>query len=165
MLAAALQLQHQRGDVVARLDLAGNAPDLLWCLRLEVLQERAQIHSSGPSHSVSMVPTPLASACAWIHAPRTISLMAKPRCQKMMRSSTFSRPGRAPCTISPISACTCSRRSVPLAMRGWSWPRSEEHTSELQSRGHLVCRLLLEKKKKTHFLLILLKNKKKIKDT
>src|SRR5690625_6589284 len=30
--------------------------------------------------------------------------------------------------------------------------RSEEHTSELQSRGHLVCRLLLEKKnKKTYF--------------
>src|SRR2546422_11254880 len=29
-----------------------------------------------------------------------------------------------------------------------SWMRSEEHTSELQSRLHLVCRLLLEKKKK-----------------
>src|SRR2546429_9992065 len=28
-------------------------------------------------------------------------------------------------------------------------PRSEEHTSELQSRLHLVCRLLLEKKKRT----------------
>src|SRR5690625_5774453 len=28
--------------------------------------------------------------------------------------------------------------------------RSEEHTSELQSRGHLVCRLLLEKKKEHH---------------
>src|SRR5690625_6287669 len=28
--------------------------------------------------------------------------------------------------------------------------RSEEHTSELQSRGHLVCRLLLEKKKEEH---------------
>src|SRR5690554_7147117 len=28
------------------------------------------------------------------------------------------------------------------------WDRSEEHTSELQSRPHLVCRLLLEKKKK-----------------
>src|SRR5439155_22664463 len=28
------------------------------------------------------------------------------------------------------------------------YDRSEEHTSELQSRGHLVCRLLLEKKKK-----------------
>src|SRR5437870_8110814 len=29
--------------------------------------------------------------------------------------------------------------------------RSEEHTSELQSRGHLVCRLLLEKKKKKDY--------------
>src|SRR3712207_6916697 len=29
------------------------------------------------------------------------------------------------------------------------WLRSEEHTSELQSRQYLVCRLLLEKKKKT----------------
>src|SRR5690625_6938417 len=28
--------------------------------------------------------------------------------------------------------------------------RSEEHTSELQSRGHLVCRLLLEKKNQGH---------------
>src|SRR5690554_7154192 len=28
------------------------------------------------------------------------------------------------------------------------WNRSEEHTSELQSRPHLVCRLLLEKKKR-----------------
>src|SRR5690625_4565695 len=45
------------------------------------------------------------------------------------------------------------------ALRGGSCPghplagdahhRSEEHTSELQSRGHLVCRLLLEKKKTT----------------
>src|SRR3712207_7984544 len=29
----------------------------------------------------------------------------------------------------------------------WTQPRSEEHTSELQSRQYLVCRLLLEKKK------------------
>src|SRR5690625_6472055 len=34
------------------------------------------------------------------------------------------------------------------SVRTWQIvPRSEEHTSELQSRGHLVCRLLLEKKK------------------
>src|SRR5437870_9577417 len=32
--------------------------------------------------------------------------------------------------------------------------RSEEHTSELQSRGHLVCRLLLEKKKKMWIVLV-----------
>src|SRR3712207_7767902 len=30
------------------------------------------------------------------------------------------------------------------------WTRSEEHTSELQSRQYLVCRLLLEKKKRMH---------------
>src|SRR5690625_6844870 len=34
-----------------------------------------------------------------------------------------------------------------LEWEGQSW-RSEEHTSELQSRGHLVCRLLLEKQNK-----------------
>src|SRR3712207_8241543 len=32
-------------------------------------------------------------------------------------------------------------------------PRSEEHTSELQSRQYIVCRLLLEKKKKTLYIL------------
>src|SRR3989442_10496262 len=37
----------------------------------------------------------------------------------------------------------------PTSVDGRSGPsRSEEHTSELQSRPHLVCRLLLEKKKK-----------------
>src|SRR5690625_7049558 len=35
----------------------------------------------------------------------------------------------------------------PLAAATSAGARSEEHTSELQSRGHLVCRLLLEKKK------------------
>src|SRR5439155_5360012 len=44
------------------------------------------------------------------------------------------------------------RALAPLPNTPWSWTgvcrrRSEEHTSELQSRGHLVCRLLLEKKK------------------
>src|SRR5437870_13842451 len=38
------------------------------------------------------------------------------------------------------SSCVNTRRRVRRT-------RSEEHTSELQSRGHLVCRLLLEKKK------------------
>src|SRR5207244_8932702 len=41
-----------------------------------------------------------------------------------------------------------------LFVFAWGIPqrkrRSEEHTSELQSPDHLVCRLLLEKKKKTH---------------
>src|SRR5450432_4633251 len=40
-------------------------------------------------------------------------------------------------------------------------PRSEEHTSELQSRSDLVCRLLLEKKKKNKIHLYFYKKKKK----
>src|SRR3712207_7656255 len=41
-----------------------------------------------------------------------------------------------------------------LAERGRRVDRSEEHTSELQSRQYLVCRLLLEKKKKTKYIRI-----------
>src|SRR5690625_6925551 len=40
------------------------------------------------------------------------------------------------------------RIRFPTNSPGSIGQRSEEHTSELQSRGHLVCRLLLEKKKK-----------------
>src|SRR5207253_11381406 len=32
-----------------------------------------------------------------------------------------------------------------VGLDSWFWLRSEEHASELQSRGHLVCRLLLDK--------------------
>src|SRR5437899_8145157 len=38
-------------------------------------------------------------------------------------------------------------RRAGRGLRGGRWARSEEHTSELQSLRHLVCRLLLEKKK------------------
>src|SRR5690606_41307953 len=41
------------------------------------------------------------------------------------------------------------RRPMSLSFHAWLRPRSEEHTSELQSRENLVCRLLLEKKKPT----------------
>src|SRR5699024_12067431 len=46
------------------------------------------------------------------------------------------------------AACPTACRAEGLARRASSLdPRSEEHTSELQSRFDLVCRLLLEKKK------------------
>src|SRR5690625_6153060 len=45
----------------------------------------------------------------------------------------------------PISSATAITIAVAARLRS---TRSEEHTSELQSRGHLVCRLLLEKKNK-----------------
>src|SRR5258708_24515064 len=44
------------------------------------------------------------------------------------------------------SSCLPPRSTSP----DFSAPRSEEHTSELQSPDHLVCRLLLEKKKNNH---------------
>src|SRR2546430_12246646 len=58
----------------------------------------------------------------------------------------------ARCAISvrPIasSGTPSARHSVPFAVHTAGGDRSEEHTSELQSQSNLVCRLLLEKKKK-----------------
>src|SRR3989442_11807931 len=56
-----------------------------------------------------------------------------------------------------LGACTDCRRFWALHRagrideKGIEEVRSEEHTSELQSRPHLVCRLLLEKKKKIQY--------------
>src|SRR5437660_4240729 len=47
-----------------------------------------------------------------------------------------------------LLATFIKRQSSDFAVTNKRVMRSEEHTSELQSRGHLVCRLLLEKKKK-----------------
>src|SRR2546429_4436636 len=67
----------------------------------------------------------------------------------LFRSSASEMPG-----IRPASKLKRLRLVGMFAMGGaWIWisairaNRSEEHTSELQSRLHLVCRLLLEKKK------------------
>src|SRR5207253_11236963 len=52
-----------------------------------------------------------------------------------------------------ISAMLYLVKCIPLVRQAgalFPW-KSEEHTSELQSRGHLVCRLLLEKKKKIQY--------------
>src|SRR5690625_5916705 len=59
-----------------------------------------------------------------------------------VQSDDHSVLAAAPSAAAPSAAAT----SAPPQRPG---ERSEEHTSELQSRGHLVCRLLLEKKKKT----------------
>src|SRR5437667_8225318 len=60
------------------------------------------------------------------------------------------RPPRPPASRGPRGAARGSRRAAPGGPpRGSApGPRSEEHTSELQSHHDLVCRLLLEKKKK-----------------
>src|SRR2546430_12275279 len=48
----------------------------------------------------------------------------------------------------PSSGCGFSLRRCSISGEGSIERRSEEHTSELQSQSNLVCRLLLEKKKK-----------------
>src|SRR5215203_4746355 len=66
------------------------------------------------------------------------------------------RPPRS--TLFPYTTLFRSRARQPLGGQGLhrerhaQAPRSEEHTSELQSRQYLVCRLLLEKKKKSNRL-------------
>src|SRR5437899_4923514 len=61
--------------------------------------------------------------------------------------SLLQRPIEA--RIRPAAAVRdCSRPPGGSGTRCQRAPRSEEHTSELQSLRHLVCRLLLEKKKK-----------------
>src|SRR6266508_2483976 len=60
--------------------------------------------------------------------------------------------------LSTIVICPTSRSTPPasfhpeVSIDEEPTRRSEEHTSELQSRGHLVCRLLLEKKKNDRIL-------------
>src|SRR3712207_7746945 len=63
---------------------------------------------------------------------------------------TIEAPGRVkPCDSFMLYAqTTSSSPAASSSIHAMTNPRSEEHTSELQSRQYLVCRLLLEKKKK-----------------
>src|SRR5207253_7456447 len=73
-----------------------------------------------------------------------LSLLPTPPTSTLFPYTTLFRSGPP----SPARASTAARGCACRSRQ--AHPRSEEHTSELQSRGHLVCRLLLEKKKKSH---------------
>src|SRR5437016_10763914 len=60
--------------------------------------------------------------------------------------SVIGRPSRSRKTTGISHSCFVLRTEIPASEYDTS-PRSEEHTSELQSLTNLVCRLLLEKKK------------------
>src|SRR5258708_30021865 len=62
------------------------------------------------------------------------------------RSPVFTGAPRTHPRLAPRSASPRQLPSFDIDRPAWR-PRSEEHTSELQSPDHLVCRLLLEKKK------------------
>src|SRR3712207_8556425 len=63
--------------------------------------------------------------------PYTTLFRSIRRCARRRRCASRSRRSSSTCPRDPTAPCPC---------------RSEEHTSELQSRQYLVCRLLLEKK-------------------
>src|SRR5262245_65019888 len=83
-------------------------------------------------------PTACANALG-TYGPRGLALVAK----------------TAPCAAVNRRGCKLSRSvgcgpDGPVARNRAQQSRSEEHTSELQSLRHLVCRLLLEKKNEVH---------------
>src|SRR2546422_4655755 len=91
-------------------------------------------------------------------------MIRRPPRSTLFPYTTLFRSGRArPVTATaglPVARATRLAGYLFALAAGATWgttgplsaalARSEEHTSELQSRLHLVCRLLLEKKKKTH---------------
>src|SRR5258707_8429515 len=74
-----------------------------------------------------------------LHDPRMVGeseIVVAAECEDLLPVDNDSRPLRA------LADKATAAQTAPLELR------SEEHTSELQSRQYLVCRLLLEKKKK-----------------
>src|SRR5205814_10003762 len=84
--------------------------------------------------------------CGRAHLSATVCPRARPR--RTAKPTPLQYPGRI-CAARRrrAEAGTERRRAVHTVWPGPLVHRSEEHTSELQSLRHLVCRLLLEKKK------------------
>src|SRR2546422_8415278 len=76
--------------------------------------------------------------CVPAVAPRPVR-----ECDLLVTDPGAVRPHMITGVLGPLSSLVPGRFNSAISIR-----RSEEHTSELQSRLHLVCRLLLEKKKK-----------------
>src|SRR5207302_11155959 len=106
--------------------------------------------------NVVLLPRHIAPLFYFIIAPPPISTLFP--YTTLFRSQSYSaRRIPPPADPKPARSCGTARTIRPrhqlirAAMKKRrSRPRSEEHTSELQSRENLVCRLLLEKKKKKH---------------
>src|SRR5439155_21018851 len=88
------------------------------------------------------------------HTPLTLPLLLslmirRPPTPTLFPYTTLFRSNRRrPLCFGRVGGSRCSfAASVLEFLAAVAERRSEEHTSELQSRGHLVCRLLLEKKK------------------
>src|SRR5689334_23482901 len=72
-------------------------------------------------------------------------MIRRPPRSTLFPYTTLFRSSTARCARSSRRATSRTRRASPVRGCSSSRCRSEEHTSELQSQFHLVCRLLLEK--------------------
>src|SRR5438067_8551454 len=79
-------------------------------------------------------------------------MLRRPPRSTLFPYTTLFRSGRPSVPQPPAPTCASYAKRARKSREGnASPPRSEEHTSELQSRFDLVCRLLLEKKKKATY--------------
>src|SRR2546430_3626545 len=80
-------------------------------------------------------------------------MIRRPPRSTLFPYTTLFRSASRPVRSAIVTECWSIRSATPAGVPApgespsWTW-RSEEHTSELQSQSNLVCRLLLEKKKK-----------------
>src|SRR5437870_294371 len=135
---------------VIRFDSAIRSDTPIALIRLTASVKRVTTTGASPSKGSSSSRIEGDSAIA--RATAAIFFWPPDRCRPR-RSMNALTSGNMPKMRSSTSALSRRPSLLPALQE-----RSEEHTSELQSRGHLVCRLLLEKKKKTK------KKKNKIKN-
>src|SRR6185436_5670185 len=133
-------------------------------------RRRAELHRAGRpgGAAANRIDDAAGAARAGLEPGPTARLPWRASAASCSRERTTTRPQarRSACRSDGSRASPASRSGSAPAWRNPAPPasRSEEHTSELQSPDHLVCRLLLEKKKKnpnTHLYLKKKKNKTK----
>src|SRR5690625_6880856 len=81
--------------------------------------------------------------------PYTTLFRSLPRQLRPKEPTSVSFSAESHCSPADSASCCAGRHCTSATVAEWpARSEIEEHTSELQSRGHLVCRLLLEKNKR-----------------
>src|SRR5689334_151950 len=127
---APMTLWDAPGMVRIKIPYGGMSPE-----QMDVLADLAEEYSDGIAHITTRQDIQL----HFVHIEDTPDLMR--------RLAAVGITTREACGNSVRNVCACPLVGV-CSDESFDITRSEEHTSELQSQFHLVCRLLLEKKKK-----------------
>src|SRR2546422_4789075 len=117
----------------------------LWSLALGTLGGAAAVRGLAHVREHRVAPAGLADLVNWAFMVDDGVVLQKDG--SLLAGWRYHGPDLSAATPEELDALS---RHVNDALLPFTDDRSEEHTSELQSRLHLVCRLLLEKKKKQH---------------